>query len=170
MTTAVNYIVSVLTVLTQIFIIFLIWAKLVKNSAVERFVTGKVLALSFIVALGATLGSLFYSEVAGYEPCLLCWWQRIFMFPLVFILGVALTKKDYSVKPYIRTLTIVGALIAGYQSLLQMGLLPSIVCPAAAVSCAQRYFLTFGYITLPLMGFTAFLLLITISLFWKKHE
>lgn len=161
-----NYILSILTIIAQLAIVFLIWIKLSgKDSSTARFVSQRLLILSFLVALGATLGSLFYSKIIGYEPCVLCWYQRIFMFPQVFILGLALIKKDFSVMPYIKTLSLIGLVIAGYQSLLQMDLVPSIACSASAISCAQRYFLTFGYITLPLMGFTAFMLLIMLASF-----
>jgi len=93
------------------------------------------------------------------------------MFPQVFILGLALIKKDFSVAPYIRILSAIGAVIAGYQHLLQLGWMPSVVCNAVgSISCAQRFVMGFGYITLPLMSFTAFIFLIVISYFiqYKK--
>ncbi len=164
----VNYTLSILTIIAQIIVVFLIWVKINKNVAVEKFIQHKVLKLSFVVVLGSILGSLFYSIIAGYEPCVLCWYQRILLFPQIIILGLALIKKDFSVRPYIKALSITGLIVSGYQSLLQMGLVPSIVCGATTVSCAQRYFLTFGYITLPLMGFTAFALLAVLN--WKTRN
>lgn len=165
-----NYILSVLTILGQIAIIGLIIAHLAKKDL--PFIKSRVLLLSFLTALGAMLGSLFYSKIVGYEPCVLCWYQRIFMFPQVFILGLALIKKDFSVLVYTRILSAVGLIVSGYQSLLQMNLVPDLGgCNAVgATSCAKIYFLTFGYITLPLMGFTAFLLIFLLSLYNKSTK
>ncbi len=167
MITTANNILSTLVVLGQIGILALLVSHLTKkNLPGIGFIKSRALTFSFIVALAAMLGSLFYSEIAGYEPCALCWYQRIFMFPQVFILGWALIKKDFSVAPYIRMLSIMGAVIAGYQHLLQLGWMPSAVCNAVGgVSCAQRFVMGFGYITLPLMSFTAFIFLIVISYF-----
>ncbi|MEK7629734.1 MAG: disulfide bond formation protein B [Patescibacteria group bacterium] len=162
-----NYILSGLTILAQIFIVFLIVSKIKKNHIVLKFVNEHVLKLSLVVVLSGIFGSLFYSEIAGYTPCALCWWQRVFLYPQAIILGIALFKKDFSVTSYIKALSLIGLVISGYQSLLQMGLVPSLICGANSVSCAQRYFINFGYITLPLMGFTAFVLLAVLN--WKTR-
>ncbi|MDP3764081.1 MAG: disulfide bond formation protein B [bacterium] len=156
---SVNFILSVFAVIAQIAIVFLIVAKITKNQSILKFVNEKVLILSLVIVLGGIFGSLFYSEIAGYAPCSLCWWQRVFLYPQAIILGLALIKKDLAVTRYIKTLSLFGLVISAYQSLLQMGLVPSIICGTSSISCAQRYFINFGYITLPLMGFTAFLLL-----------
>ncbi|MEK7565037.1 MAG: disulfide bond formation protein B [Patescibacteria group bacterium] len=162
-----NHILSGLTILAQIFIVFLIVSKIKKNHIVLKFVNEHVLKLSLVVVLSGIFGSLFYSEIAGYTPCALCWWQRVFLYPQAIILGIALFKKDFSVTSYIKALSLIGLVISGYQSLLQMGLVPSLICGANSVSCAQRYFINFGYITLPLMGFTAFVLLAVLN--WKTR-
>ncbi|MBI2052075.1 MAG: disulfide bond formation protein B [Candidatus Sungbacteria bacterium] len=172
MITVANNILSTLTVLGQIGILVLLTSRLIKkNLPGVEFIKSRTLVFSFIVALAAALGSLFYSQIAGYEPCALCWYQRIFLYPQVFILGLALIKKDFSVAPYIQLLSAIGAIIAGYQHLLQLGWVPSLVCTAVGgVSCAQRFVMGFGYITLPLMSFTAFLLLIIITSFIKNKS
>ncbi|MDO8495477.1 MAG: disulfide bond formation protein B [bacterium] len=117
------------------------------------------------MAVTATLGSLFYSNVLGYEPCELCWLQRIFIYPQVAMLVVALWKKDYAVFPYVFTLSVIGAFIAGYHYLLQLGVLPSIICSAveSSTTCSQRYVMDLGYITIPMMALTAFLFLALFS-------
>ncbi|MFY9493402.1 MAG: disulfide bond formation protein B [Minisyncoccia bacterium] len=155
-----NNILSALTVLGQLGIIILIISRLAKKDL--SFIKNRSLLFSFIIALSAMLGSLFYSKIAGYQPCELCWYQRIFLYPQVFILGLALIKKDFSVVPYIKFLSVIGAIIAGYHYLLQLGWLPSLVCEAVgySVSCSQRFVMNFGYITLPLMSFTAFVLIL----------
>src|SRR3972149_7646759 len=80
-----------------------------------KFVSGKEIILSLIVALTATLGSLYFSEVAGFEPCKLCWLQRIFMYPLVIILGTAYLRKLKDTWNYVLPLSITGGLIAAYH-------------------------------------------------------
>ena len=90
-----NYILSGLTILAQIFIVFLIVSKIKKNHIVLKFVNEHVLKLSLVVVLSGIFGSLFYSEIAGYTPCALCWWQRVFLYPQAIILGIALFKKIF---------------------------------------------------------------------------
>ena len=113
---------------------------------------------AFIVALTATLGSLFYSEIAGFEPCKLCWFQRIFMYPQAILLGIALYQRDKTFAIYSLWLSVLGLIIAGYHYGLQLGFLPEIPCSAVGYSskCSQRFILNFGYITIPMMAFTAF--------------
>ncbi|MDO8661577.1 MAG: disulfide oxidoreductase [Candidatus Woesearchaeota archaeon] len=134
----------------------------------------KVLLFSVIVALVATLGSLFYSEIALYEPCRLCWFQRIFMYPQVILFGVALWKKTTGVIKYIIPLSIIGGLISAYHYFIQIrGIAqPAVLdaCSITGVSCVSTQFLTFGYITIPLMALTAFIILIMLGLVSQKAE
>jgi len=114
-----------------------------------------------------------YSELVGYTPCELCWFQRILMYPQVAILGLALLKKDRNVYVYSIALSIIGVLIASYHYILQIGAAPALTCSSvgAAVSCAQKPFLQFGYITIPMMSLTAFsmILLFMIGLRLNKN-
>ncbi|OGZ94867.1 MAG: hypothetical protein A3H69_03010 [Candidatus Sungbacteria bacterium RIFCSPLOWO2_02_FULL_47_9] len=128
------------------------------------------LSLSFLIALGALAASLFYSEYAGFEPCTLCWYQRIFIYPQVFLLGLGLYKKDASILRYTIWLSVVGAIIAGYHSLLQFGFVPALPCSAAVVSCTQRFVSLYGYITIPVMSFAAFVLSVCLALANRKTE
>lgn len=159
----VNYALSLLTVIGQIIIIMLIISIFTqkKMTAFFNFIHKNVLLFSFIVALTATLGSLFYSEIAGYEPCKLCWFQRIVMYPQAIILGIALVKKDKGVGEYGIALSGIGAIVAGYHYLLQIGIAPKLPCSAVgySASCAQRFVMNFGYITIPMMTLTAFILI-----------
>ncbi len=165
----VNYILSLLTVFAQILILVLVYFYFFNPKSLNFF-KNKFLVFAFVVALTATLGSLFYSEIAGYEPCKLCWFQRIFMYPQAFILGLALYKKDLTVASYSLLLSSVGAVIAGYHYLLQLNIAPSLPCSAVgySVSCSQVFVMNFGYITIPLMAFTAFALLITLTLIERR--
>jgi len=158
-------ILSIFTVLGQIGIIVGIISLFFKNSAgwpnlLLRLTDEYALLIIFIVSLTGLLLSLYYSDFIGLLPCTLCWWQRIFLYPQVILSGVALWRNDRSILLYSLWLSAIGAIIAGYQSLLQYGLTSSLPCAAGAtaVSCSKVYFMEFGYITLPLMAFTAFLI------------
>src|SRR3989344_3418868 len=160
---------SVLTVLGQLLILVFLLNLIFRKGAVSPKISEKALWFSFLVALIATSGSLFYSEVAGFEPCKLCWFQRIFMYPQVLLLGMAIWKKDRHIADYGILLAVLGALVAGYHYLLQLGIAPNLPCSAVgySVSCSQVFVMNFGYITIPLMSFTAFLLIV-IAL-WKSR-
>lgn len=118
--------------------------------------------LIFLISLGGLAVSLFYSNFAQFPPCDLCWWQRIFMYAIFVISGVALLKKeDREVLDYVLALTVLGGLIAIYNSYLQYGGSPLIPCSADpnAVSCSQRFVFEYNYITIPLMSLTGFALI-----------
>jgi disulfide bond formation protein DsbB len=164
----VNQILSYLTVIGQIAIVVMLVNLLVfkGKSGLSQVINQKFLLLAFIVALTATLGSLFYSEIAGYEPCKLCWFQRILMYPQVILLGLALWKKDPGMAAYGLVLSVLGALIAGYHYLLQIGAVSALPCSAVGYSaaCSQRFTMNFGYVTIPMMALTAFLMITMIMI------
>lgn len=117
---------------------------------------------SLIVALLATLGSLFLSEIAHFTPCRLCWFQRIAMYPLVVVFGVAWYKKD-QVAAWLQGMIIagVGAIIAGYHYYIQVLSTSGIPCSIYdPVSCTEKVFVHYGYITIPMMALTAFVMII----------
>ncbi|ETI67529.1 disulfide oxidoreductase [Neobacillus vireti] len=124
----------------------------------------KPLLLSWIAAILATLGSLYFSEVKHFIPCTLCWYQRIFMYPLVIILGIAVYRNDKGIYSYVLPLSIIGMLISGYHTLLQK--IPYIqqfeMC-TSGVPCSKDYINWLGFITIPLLAFIAFTI-ITVSL------
>jgi disulfide bond formation protein DsbB len=126
--------------------------------------TRYVLWGAFIVALLATLGSLYFSEIAHFEPCRLCWFQRIAMYPLVVILGIAAWKHDTAVRIYALPIAAIGAVIATYHYLLEW--FPSIdagVC-TVGIPCSAVWFREFGFASIPFLAVTAFLLIITLLL------
>ena len=168
---------SYMAVLANILVVLLIIAfiakKYVKNDALNKIlnlINGKVVLWGFIISLLAVLGSLYYSEIAHYNPCKLCWFQRIFMYPLPFIFGVALIKKSKEILPYALTLSVIGGLIAAYHYFLQVQsiLFPNveIITPCSVVgyapSCAEYFTLQLGYVTIPMMSFSAFALMTVI--------
>ncbi len=116
------------------------------------------LTFAFVVALLSMLGSLFFSEVLKMPPCTLCWYQRLTLYPPVFILGMGLWKQDKQVWRYALPFVIVGVFIAGYHNLLEIGIIPESLSPCTSgVSCLTRYINVFGFITIPLLSLGAHL-------------
>ncbi len=128
------------------------------------------LTFAFIVSLVATGGSLFLSEVMGYMPCQLCWFQRIFMYPLVLLLGRAAIRDDRAMAGYALPLSIIGGLISAYHYAEQKvpGLAEIAPCKAG-IPCNTDYLDWFGVITIPLMALVAFIL-ITVFLAMSRRE
>jgi disulfide bond formation protein DsbB len=127
------------------------------------------LYFAWIVAVIATLGSLYFSEVREYIPCELCWYQRILMYPLSVILGIAAYNNDASIKKYVLPLSIVGGSIYVYHYMLQKvpgfeGIKPC----TNGVPCNVDYINWLGFITIPFLALIAFIL-ITISLLFLKQ-
>jgi disulfide bond formation protein DsbB len=120
--------------------------------------------LAWFVALLATMGSLYFSEVAGYTPCVLCWYQRIAMYPLVVILAIAAARRDAAGRWYAIALAGIGSLIAAYHVALEW--IPSLdsgACDASA-PCTYIWFRVFGVISLPTLALIAFGLILTLLL------
>lgn len=124
---------------------------------------GPAVTLAWIVALVATLGSLYYSEIADLFPCRLCWFQRIAMYPLSVILLVGALRREATVRFYAYPLAMIGFAIAGYHRVVQ--LYPSLetkACAASGVGCAGSLVKQFGYVTIPWMALSAFALIIVL--------
>lgn len=164
---SVVYALASLTVLGQAIILLLVVAlameRMGKSSVISSWVAGRGLVLMLVVALIATLGSLFLSDIAGWTPCKDCWYQRIFMYPQVLLLAIAIWKKDRNIALYILVLSIIGALIAAhhYWEQVEAAMTPAdplAPCDTTGVSCAKTPFFRFGYITIPMMALTAFIL------------
>jgi len=120
--------------------------------------------LAFAVGLTATSGSLYFSEVAGLEPCALCWYQRIAMYPLALILGIAAWRGDWGVRRYAAPLAAIGAVIATYHVVLQrVPGLPSTGCSLTA-PCSAIDLERFGLVTIPVMALVAFTAILTLLL------
>lgn len=115
---------------------------------------------AFAVALLGVIGSLLYSEGIGFEPCLLCWLGRVFLYPQAIILGIALYRRDNSIVPYILGLSIPGAIISLYHAYTNLGGTSITECTSVGGACSKVYVLEYGYITIPMMAFTSFLLII----------
>jgi disulfide bond formation protein DsbB len=116
-------------------------------------------ALGLGVALTAMLGSLYYSEIAGFVPCTLCWYQRILMYPLTLIILVGLLKQDEDLPIYVLPFSIGGIGVSTYHYLTQLGLIAHSGVCAVGIPCNLRYVNYFGFVTIPFMALTAFSLI-----------
>lgn len=135
--------------------------------------TWNLIFLSWLVSLIATAGSLFFSEVMMYPPCILCWYQRICMYPLALVLLGGLFPPEKCVFRFSLPLAITGWTIAVYHNLLYYHVLPESVAPCrSGVSCTTAQVEWLGFITIPLLSLVGFTLIIgLLVLAWRKsHE
>ncbi len=133
---------------------------------IRRLALPVALALTVV----STIMTLVYSDILGFEPCPLCWWQRIFQYPQVIILGMALWKEKYrgAAIDFSIVLSVLGAGVALYHHLLQMMPKGALPCPATGPSCAEITLLEFGYVTFPMMALSLFVFLIVTMLFVRN--
>jgi disulfide bond formation protein DsbB len=115
--------------------------------------------LAFGTALAAMLGSLYYSEIAGFVPCTLCWYQRILMYPLTLIILIGIIKQDEYLPHYVLPFSIIGMGVSTYHYLIQVGLLAHPAACAVGIPCNLRYVNYFGFVSIPFMALTAFVMI-----------
>ncbi|HEY4528593.1 MAG TPA: disulfide bond formation protein B [Candidatus Paceibacterota bacterium] len=144
----------------------ILFISLIFRLPLARWVGKYAVLFGFLISLAAVSGSLFYSEVVGFEPCLLCWYQRIAIYPLLVLFTVAMfNKKDRGVFKYALPLAVIAAVIALYHSYVQWGGTPLIPCDSTA-SCAKLYVYAYGYVTIPTMSLSVALAMIL--LWWSN--
>lgn len=135
-----------------------------KVSPTVRDLARLAIPLAWAVATVCTLGSLYYSEIAKFKPCPLCWYQRIAMYPFVLLLGITTIRQDRGIRIYVIAQAGVGALIALYHSYIQA--FPpeggSTFCTVDA-PCTERFVWELGFISLPLMALSGFLFIIALT-------
>ncbi|CUB06726.1 MULTISPECIES: disulfide bond formation protein B [Marinomonas] len=124
----------------------------------------------WILAVVAVLGSLFFSEVMGLQPCVLCWYQRIFIYPLAVLFLVALFPLDKRVVRYTLPLAVIGWGFAVYHYLVYSGYIPESLQPCSqGVSCAEINLELFGFITIPMLSILAYSAIIALLLIFRKR-
>lgn len=130
-----------------------------------------LLLISWVVALVSMMGSLFFSNVLHFPPCVLCWYQRIFMYPLVLILGVGILRKDRNVAYYVLPLSVIGGVIALYHNLLYYNFIPESLAPClTGVSCTTKFIEYFGFVTIPFLSLMSFVVITTCMILYKKSN
>ena len=112
---------------------------------------------AWLVAAASTLGALFFGEIMHLPPCSLCWYQRVFMFPLALILPFGLFPFDRNMVRAALPLAVLGGMVAAFHVLLVAGIIPESVKPCAqGVPCSEKVIEWFGFVTIPLLSFAAF--------------
>ena len=126
---------------------------------------------SWAVALAAMLISLIFSEILKYPPCTLCWYQRIFMYPLVFILPVGIILQDRKVFTYVKVLSAIGLVISAYHALIYHGLINEAlkVCNAE-LSCKTKQFELFNFLSIPFMSFLSFATIFSLNFIGARND
>lgn len=158
---------SVVTVLTSILLLVLLVLSLIspKNSFVKKtssLIHKNSLYTGLLFSMLATAGSLFMSELAGFVPCELCWYQRVFMYPQAFIFLLAMYYKDSKVFLYSLFLSSIGLLIALWHVFIEYQ--PKFeTCSETSISCSSIQFQAFGFVTIPFMSASIFTFLVLLS-------
>lgn len=142
------------------------------------FFGNNAMLFAFLLAIGGTAASLFYSQYAHFAPCELCWIQRGFLYTQAVILFVAMFARkaerrklyDKIVEKCCLVLSCCGFAVAAYQTYLQLGGGAIIPCSATGPSCQYVYFIQYGYVTIPAMSLTAFALILLFMLLKKSEE
>ena len=170
----ITFAITSFTLLSNILFILFFVLFLSSNSFRQKtytVVNKNILGFLFVTSLGALVGSLTYSNIAGFPPCELCWIQRIFMYQQVILSFMAMIKKDKGIVFYLFPLSILGAIVSFYHSMAQWGFGGSLLpCTAVGGECSKVYVLEYGYITIPFMAFTSFIYLIAISAIYFKSR
>lgn len=170
----IDNLIALSVVASEILVVAYILALMVRRSEpntpwIQKLSTWS-LPIAFLTALGSMAGSLYYEFVHGFEPCILCWWLRIFIYPQVVILGLALWRRDACVRIYSIALSAIAVAISLYQSLLPILGDSFAPCSASGVSCAKLYVIYMGYITIPVMALSASLLMMLAMMLWKPSQ
>jgi disulfide bond formation protein DsbB len=129
-----------------------------------------LLYIAWIQAILAMAGSLYFSEIAKFPPCILCWYQRICMYPIVLLIPVGIIKKDKQNIPFfVLPLAIIGTAISAYHNLLYWKILPESAAPClAGVSCTTKFIEFFGFVTIPFLSFLGFVVVVATMVLYRR--
>lgn len=132
---------------------------------------GYTLYMAWIVAVTATLGSLYFSEIRGFIPCELCWYQRILMYPLSIILGIAAYTNETVLRKYVLPLSIIGGCISIFHYMEQKIPGFAAIKPCTnGVPCSAQYINWFGFVTIPFLALIAFILITVLMILTKSGD
>ncbi len=129
-----------------------------------------LLLLAWLGSLAGLLGSLYFSEILKLAPCVLCWWQRVFMYPLTLLLPIGIAFRDRYIYRYTLPLSVAGLLVAIYQNLIYYDIVKEqLAACTSGVSCSNRYLSVFGFLDVPQFALLGFLAL-TVILFYFRYQ
>lgn len=133
------------------------------------FIQKNAIKLILVQLSLALFGSLFFSDVKGFEPCVLCWWQRIFMYSQIPVIIVALLKKEVDIYKYTLTLSILGIIVSIYHNLLYIGIIKNEDFCTGGISCTSKYVEYFGFVTIPFLALMSFVIVIALSIISRNY-
>ena len=168
-----NQFVSISVIVMQLLCLLLVVVMLFvpdRNNFIRKFFKNNAFYFGFLIALGAVVLSLFYSNVIGFPPCELCWIQRIFIYPQLILFAMELYKRDKTIVDFSIAFALLGILTSLYHIYIEYGgasTLPCAVPGANEISCATRYVFEFSYVTIPIMSLTVSLLMLLLMVNYK---
>ena len=143
---------------------------------ISRKTADKALLIGLVVSVVSLIASLFYSNIIGFSPCELCWWQRVFLYPQIILFAAAFYNErarkvqDDMVFLYSLIFSIIGAAVGAFLYYGQMFNPNALaLCATAGESCSKIFFISFGYISIPLMSLTVYAVLILLYFFRRHH-
>ncbi len=137
----------------------------------KKFIKLNSAYIAWTIALFSLIGSLYFSEVLGFAPCILCWFQRVAIYPLVLLIPVGILLKDKKLASYILPLSVAGLLVSIYQNLLYYKVIPEAFAPCKiGVSCTTKYVEYFGFLTIPLLSLLSLIAITILMVIYKKQN
>ena len=134
-----------------------------------KFIQKNAMYLILAQVMVAIVGSLYFSDVKGFEPCVLCWYQRIFMYSLLPIITIALLKKESKIYHYTLPMAVLGIIVSIYHNLLYTGIIENEEFCSTGISCTSKYVEYFGFVTIPFLAFVGFAIIIILSIISRNY-
>lgn len=166
MTESVAKILPYLVLISHAVFAVLVFALLFRHSwgkKIFAILADRALVWGLVISIVAIVGSLFYSETIGFEPCVLCWWQRVFLYPQAVIFAMAIWKKDKSAFLYAVPLALISLALSFYQVFANASGFSLLSCTSLEGSCSKIYVRELGYITIPVMSLTVSLFILLVA-------
>lgn len=136
-----------------------------------KFLKENLMQFVLVISTISILGSLYFSEIVKFPPCSLCWYQRLFMYPIAIIVSVGLWKKDKNLAYFIFPFSIIGLIISIYHNLLYYGFISESFQPCTiGASCTQRQLDLFGFLTIPILSLFGFILINILTFAYYKFQ
>jgi disulfide bond formation protein DsbB len=136
-----------------------------------KFIKENLMQFVLVVSAFSIIGSLYFSEIVKFPPCSLCWYQRLFMYPIAIIVSVGLWKKDKNLAYFVLPFSIIGLIISAYHNLLYYGFISEAFQPCTiGASCTQRQLDLFGFVTIPILSLFGFILINIFTFAYYKFQ
>ncbi len=134
-----------------------------------QFIQKNAMYIVIAQVIAAIVGSLYFSDVKGFEPCVLCWYQRIFMYSLLPVVTIALLKRERRIYHYTIPMAILGIIVSIYHNLLYTGIIKNEDFCSRGISCTSKYIEYFGFVTIPFLALVGFAVIITLSIINRNY-